>query len=176
MPWKRFAQIAAGVLGFVVVLIGAAAAGGYYFLTSTDFRSRVESEASAYSGRKTKIEKISIDWGATAHVHLAGVNIANADWGKTDHMFKADEIDFDIRLWPLLKGDIVLPSLVLRKPDVAVEVGDKEQLNWSFGESPVTTEVGKAITPTQRVQTPLIGVMALPTSVVTGLSPKLQLR
>jgi uncharacterized protein involved in outer membrane biogenesis len=157
MPWKRIAQIAAGVLGFVVVLIGAAAAGGYYFLTSADFRSRVESEASAYSGRKTKIEKISIGWGATAHVHLAGVNIANADWGKAEHMFKADEIDFDIRLWPLLKGDIVLSSLVLRKPDVAVEVGDKEQLNWSFGESPVTTEVGKAVTPTRRVQTPLIG-------------------
>ncbi len=53
MPWKRNAQIAAGVLGFVVVLIGAAAAGGYYFLTSADFRSRVESEASAYSGRST---------------------------------------------------------------------------------------------------------------------------
>src|SRR5476651_808297 len=157
MPWKRIAQIAAGVLGFVVVLIGAAAAGGYYFLTSADFRSRVESEASAYSGRKTKIEMISIDWGATAHVHLAGVNIANADWGKTAHRFRADEIDFDIGLWPLVKGDIVLPSLVLHKPDVTVEVGDKEQLNWSFGESPVTTEVGKAITPTQRVQTPLIG-------------------
>ena len=109
MPWKRIAKIAAGVLGFVVVLIGAAAAGGYYFLTSADFRSRVESEASAYSGRKTKIEKISIDWGAISHVHLAGVNIANADWGKSPHMFKADEIDFDIRLWPLLKGDIVLP-------------------------------------------------------------------
>ena len=69
MPWKRIAKIAAGVLGFVVVLIGAAAAGGYYFLTSADFRSRVESEAIAYSGRKTKIEKISIDRGAIAHVH-----------------------------------------------------------------------------------------------------------
>ena len=33
-------------------------------------------------------------------------------------MFKADEIDFDIRLWPLIKGDIVLPSLVLHKPHV----------------------------------------------------------
>ena len=161
MPWKRIAKIAAGVLGFVVVLIGAAAAGGYYFLTSADFRSRVESEASAYSGRKTKIEKISIDWGAISHVHLAGVNIANADWGKSPHMFKADEIDFDIRLWPLLKGDIVLPSLVLNKPDVAVEVGDKEQLNWSFGESPITSEVGKAITPTQRLQTPLIGSLKI---------------
>ena len=80
MLWKRIAKIAAGILGVAVVLIGATAAGGY---TSADFRSRVESETSAYSSRKTKIEKISVDWGTTAHVHLAGVNIANADWGKT---------------------------------------------------------------------------------------------
>lgn len=175
MPWKRIAQIAAGVLGFVVVLIGAAAAGGYYFLTSADFRSRIESEASAYSGRKTKIEKISIDWGATAHVHLAGVNIANTDWGKTEHMFKADEIDFDIRLWPLLKGDIVLPNLVLHKPDVVIEVGDKEQLNWSFGESPVAAEVGKAIAPTRRVQTPLIGRLQITEGKLQYQDPKRKL-
>lgn len=175
MIWKRIAKIAAGVLGVLVLLVGLAAAGGYYFLTSTDFRSRVESEASAYSGRKTKIDKITIDWGATAHVHLAGVNIANADWGKADHMFKADEIDFDIRLWPLLKGDIVLPSLVLHKPDVTLEVGDKEQVNWSFGESPVTTEVAKAVTPATRVQTPLIGRLEITEGKLGYQDPKRKL-
>jgi uncharacterized protein involved in outer membrane biogenesis len=175
MVWKRIAKIAAGVVGCLVFLVGLAIAGGYFFLTSTDFRSRVESEASAYSGRKTKIEKISIDWGTTAHVHLAGVNIANADWAKTDHMFKADEIDFDIRLWPLIKGDIVLPSLVLHKPDVVVEVGDKEQLNWSFGESPVTTEVGKAVTPTERIQTPLIGRLQITEGKLQYQDPKRKL-
>ena len=125
-------------------------AAGYLFVTSDDFRSRVESSASAYSGRKTHIAKITIDWGSTAHVHLDGVEVANADWGKADHMLKAEQVDFDIRLWPLLKGDIVLPSLVLRKPEVAVEVGDKEQLNWSLGESPVTTGVAKAVAPKER--------------------------
>lgn len=175
MVWKRIAKIAGGVLGCLVVLVGLAIAGGYYFLTSTDFRSRVESEASAFSGRKTKIEKIAVDWGTTAHVHLAGVNIANADWAKTDHMFRADEIDFDIRLWPLIKGDIVLPSLVLHKPDVIVEVGDQEQLNWSFGESPVTTEVGKAVTPTQRIQTPLIGRLQITEGKLQYQDPKRKL-
>jgi AsmA family protein len=175
MVWKRIAKIAAGVLGCLLVLAGLAVAGGYYFLTSADFRSRVESEASAYSGRKTKIEKITVDWGATAHVHLAGVNIANADWAKTDHMFKADEIDFDIRLWPLITGDIVLPSLVLHRPDVIVEVGDKEQLNWSFGESPVTTEVGKAVTPSTRIQTPLIGRLQITEGKLQYQDPKRKL-
>ena len=78
--------------------------------------------------------------------------MANAEWGKADHMLKAEQVDFDIRLWPLLKGDFVLPSLVLRKPEVAVEVGDKEQLNWSLGESPVTTGVAKAVAPKERTR------------------------
>ncbi|HTG26480.1 MAG TPA: AsmA family protein [Reyranella sp.] len=144
---------AAILVGLIVLTVGAA----YLFVTSDDFRSRVESSASAYSGRKTHIAKISIDWGSTAHVRLDGVEVANADWGKSDHMLKAEQVDFDIRLWPLLKGDFVLPSLVLRKPEVALEVGDKEQLNWSLGESPVTTGVAKAVAPKERDQTPLIG-------------------
>lgn len=98
MAWKRIAKIAGVSLGVLVVLIGAAVAGGYYFLTSADFRARIEGEASAYSGRKTHIEKIVIDWSFTPHVHLSGVEVANADWGKADHMLKVAEVDFDLRL------------------------------------------------------------------------------
>jgi AsmA family protein len=143
--------------GVLVGLIVVAVAAGYFFVTSDDFRSRVEGGASAYSGRKTKIGKISIDWGSTAHVQLSEVEVANPEWAKEPHMLKADQVDFDIRLWPLLKGDLVLSSLVLRKPVVDVENGDKEQLNWSFGEAPVTTEVAKAAAPENRYQTPLVG-------------------
>src|SRR5258707_2930840 len=156
-PMGRTARIltwsAAILVGLFVVTVGAA----YLFVTSDDFRSRVESGASAYSGRKTHIARISIDWGSTAHVHLDGVEVANAEWGKADHMLKADQVDFDIRLWPLLKGDIVLPSLVLHKPEVAVEVGDKEQLNWSLWESPLTVGAAKAVAPKERTEMPLIG-------------------
>lgn len=157
MVWNRIAKIAGVTLGVLVLLIGVAVAGGYYFLTSQDFRARVESEASALSGRKTKIAKITVDWGTVAHVHLAGLELANAEWAKEKNMLKIEEVDFDLRLWPLLKGDIVLPSLVLHKPEAMIEVGDKEQLNWSFGEAPVVTEAAKAVTPKNRFQTPLIG-------------------
>jgi uncharacterized protein involved in outer membrane biogenesis len=153
----RTARILSWSAGIFVALIAFAVGVGYLFLTSDDFRSVVESQASAFSGRKTHIDKISIDWGSTAHVRLAGVQVANADWGKADHMLKAEQVDFDIRLWPLLKGDFVLPNLVLRKPEVTVEVGDKEQLNWSLWESPVTAGVAKAAAPKERSEMPLIG-------------------
>jgi uncharacterized protein involved in outer membrane biogenesis len=175
MPWKRIAKIAGWTFGVVVVLIGAGVAGGYYFLTSPEFRSKVESQASAFSGRKTKIAKISIDWGTTAHVHLSGVEIANADWAKEPTMLKADEVDFTLRLWPLLKGDIVLPSLQLNKPEVVVEKGDKDQLNWSVGESPVTTGAAKVIEPSNRFQTPLIGRLEITQGKLTYRDPKRKL-
>ena len=82
MPWKRIAKIAAWTLGVVVLLIGGAVTAGYLFLTSSDFRERVESQASAYSGRKTKIDRIHIDWGATPHVHLAGVHVRQRPPGR----------------------------------------------------------------------------------------------
>src|SRR5262245_44491348 len=175
MAWKTIAKIAAWTLGVVVLLIGGAAAGGYFFLTSSDFRERVESQASAYSGRKTKIDKIRIDWGTTAHVHLAGVEIANADWGKLPTMLKAEELDFDLRLWPLSKGDIVLPTLVLRRPEVGVEIGDQEQVNWSMGEAPVTTAAAKAVAPNNRWQTPLIGHLQITEGKIQYQDPKRKL-
>jgi uncharacterized protein involved in outer membrane biogenesis len=153
---KRALKIAGWTLGILVVLMGAAVAGGYFFLTSDNFRSIVESQASLYSGRKTKIEKVSIDWSSVPHVHLSNVQFANAKWAKQEHMLKAEQVDFSIRLWPLLKGDLVLPSLVLRKPEVVVEKGPDDQLNWSLWESPTATAV-EAIKPTERVETPLIG-------------------
>jgi len=175
MVWKRIAKIAGVALGVLVLLIGVGIAGGYYFLTSSDFRERVESQASALSGRKTKIAKVSIDWGTTAHVHLSGVEIANADWAKEPAMLKAEEVDFTLRLWPLLKGDIVLPSLQLNKPEVVVEKGDKDQLNWSMGESPVTTGAAKAVEPDNRFQTPLIGRLEIIGGKLTYRDPKRKL-
>jgi len=164
---KRLAKILGWTLGALVVLVGVGTAGGYYFLTSDNFRSQVESQASRLSGRKTKIAKISIDWGTTAHVHLAGVQLANADWAKAEHMLKVEEVDFTLRLWPLLKGDIVLSRLELRKPEVMVEVGPQEQLNWSLGESPVATGVVKAVAPKERMQTPLIGRLEITDGKIT---------
>ena len=158
---RRALRILAWIAGTLIGLFVVAVVAGYLFVTSDNFRSRVESGASSYSGRKTEIAKISIDWGSTAHVHLAGVQVANPDWAQEPHMLKAEQVDVDIRLWPLLKGDIVLPRLLLGKPEVDVEMGDREQLNWSFGEAPATTVAAEAVKPKNRFQTPLIGQLQI---------------
>jgi hypothetical protein len=172
---KRFAKILGWTLGVLVVLVGAAVAGGYYYLTSSDFRSIVERQASGFSGRKTKIEKLSVDWSMAPHVHVTGLKVANADWAKADHMLKADEVDFTIRLWPLLKGDIVLPHLTLRKPEVIVEKGGPhDELNWSMWESPGGA-AAEAVKPKDRFQTPLIGRLEISEGKITYQDSKRKL-
>lgn len=154
----RILRILGWAAGILVALVGVAVAAAYLYVTSDDFRGRVESHASALSGRTTKIADISIDWGSTARVHMSGVELANAKWAKEPHMLKAEQVDFEIRLWPLLKGDLVLPSLVLRKPEVVVEKGDEDRLNWELSEAPPAAAAAKQLVePDNRFETPLIG-------------------
>ena len=134
---RRLLKFIGWAIGGLVLLIGLTGITGYIFVTSDFVRAQIENHANAVSGRKTKIARIFVNWGWTPHVHLDDVELSNADWGKADHMFKAQEIEFEIRLWPLLHGDIILPRLMLRKPELFLERNAQDEFNWSPNESPV---------------------------------------
>ena len=154
---RRLLKFIGWAIGGLVLLIGLTGMAAYIFATSDFVRAQIENHADAVSGRKTKIARLSVDWGWTPHVHLDDVELSNTDWGKADHMFKAQEIEFDIRLWPLLHGDIVLPRLMLRKPELFLERNAQDEFNWSPNESPVANTAVKQVQPQHRHQTPLIG-------------------
>jgi len=141
----------------VILLIGAAGTGAYFFLTSDFLRRQIQSRAEAESGHTTSIGKVAIDWGWTTHFHIEDVKIANADWGKAPQMFAAQDIECDIRLWPLLKGNIELPLLKLVKPELALERSPGDDFNWSSGQTPIATGIVKQAAPQHRHQVPLIG-------------------
>lgn len=171
--WVRIAGWCAGILvGVVLLAVGAA----YLYVSSDDFRARVEGHATTLSGRKTTIADISIDWGWTSHVHLAGVQLANAEWAREPAMLKAERIDFAIRLWPLLAGDLVLPSVVLRKPEVLVEKGENDRLNWALGEAPAAAAaVKEVVEPDNRFEAPLIGRLEITDGKLSYRDPKRKL-
>jgi AsmA family protein len=156
----------------LIALLGVVA----YALVSSDYvRGQIENRANALSGRETKIDRISIGWGWTARVHLFGVQVSNTDWGKADHMFKADEIECDVRLWPLLHGDIILPRLILRRPDVSLERNAQDQSNWSPTESPAASTAVKQVQPQNRHQTPLIGQLEIDDGHISYIDQKRKL-
>jgi uncharacterized protein involved in outer membrane biogenesis len=131
---RQILKILAWTLGSLFVLIGLLGIGAYTFVTSDYLRAQIENHANALSGHKTQIAKVVIDWSWTPHVHLEQVELSNADWGKADHMVKAQQIEFDI-----------------------LERNAKDQSNWSPEESPAARAAVKQVAPQQRHQTPLIG-------------------
>lgn len=173
---RRLGRILGWCAGIVAGVVVLAIGGAYLYVSSDDFRSRLEGHASTLSGRKTTIADISIDWGWTSHVHLTGVQLANADWATEPVMLKAERIDFAIRLWPLLAGDLVLPSVVLRKPEVLVERGENDRLNWSLGEAPAAAAaVKEVVEPDNRFEAPLIGRLEITEGKLSYRDPRRKL-
>jgi hypothetical protein len=154
---RRILKIISWSAGVLVLLAGLVGVAAYALVTSDYVRSKIENHADAVSGRKTMIGKISIGWGWTSHVRLDNVAISNADWGEADHLFAAERIEFDIRLWPLIHGNFVLPTLTLRKPEVSLERNAQDESNWSPQQSPRANRAVRAVQPAERHQTPLIG-------------------
>ncbi len=154
---KRAAKILGWAAGIVFGVLALAATAVYFIATSDYLRGQLEDRVSDMTGRRTQIAKVGVEWGWTTTVKLEGIEVANAKWGKAPYMLKVEQVDFDIRLWPLLGGNVVLPRLVLRKPEVQVETGEKEQLNWSVGETPVVTGAAKVLEPENRFEAPVIG-------------------
>lgn len=172
---KRAAKILGWTAGIFLGLL-LIAAGTIYFVATSDYlRGQLEGRASDLTGRKTQIAKVAVQWGWTTNVKLEGIEVANAEWGKAPYMLKVDQVDVDIRLWPLLGGNLVLPRLVLRKPEVQVETGDKEQLNWSMDETPVVTGAAKALEPDNRFEAPVIGKLEISEGKLGYRDPKRKL-
>ena len=176
IPWRRMGKIAGWSAGILVGLVVVAAGALYLFVTSASFRSEIERAGQRlYRPQDPHCQ----------HNDRLGLDLECAAGRRRDRQCVvgqgAEHAEgragrFDIRLWPLLKGDLVLPRLVLKKPEVTVEVGDKEQLNWSLAEAPATVAVAKAVVePDTRYQTPLIGKFEVTDGKLTFRDPRRKL-
>src|SRR5436305_831124 len=89
----RALRILGWTAGVLVLLTGIALAGGYFFLTSDYVHGQLESRASEFSGRKTKIAKVKIDWGATTHPGLgaSAAGHVGALCGRSRHRLWRDQ-------------------------------------------------------------------------------------
>ena len=158
---KRALKILGWSFGGLVLLVVLACAGLVTFVSSPYVRSQIEKQADYYSGRATHVGRISVDWGETLRIEMDDVLVANADWSKADHMFKADMVEVDIQARPLLHGDVVIPLVHLRKPDIDLEKNEKDKTNWSFEESPLVGGAVEQAAPSNRFEMPVIGQLII---------------
>jgi uncharacterized protein involved in outer membrane biogenesis len=68
-------------------------------------------------------------------LRLRQVRFENAPWSQEPQMAAIEQLEFRPRIWPLLKGDLVVDNVRVQSPDVLFErLGDGKR-NWVFGKS-----------------------------------------
>src|SRR6185437_4662888 len=108
--------IAVGALIIILLLVIA-------FFPWNRLRGPVSRELSAQLQRPVSIAALhgSLFW--RPHVQISGLKIGNPAWAGGGQMVSVDRIELELRFWPLLAGDIVLPRVALIHPVVRLYRG-----------------------------------------------------
>jgi uncharacterized protein involved in outer membrane biogenesis len=118
------------VLGSVVVVVLLA----LLLIDWNALKGPIERMASARSGRVVKIDG-SLDvhvWSWTPRAVLEGLTIGNPPWDPSRPMIHVDRVNVQMKLLPLLKGDVILPRVELVHPVVYLHRDPSGRANWTF--------------------------------------------
>jgi uncharacterized protein involved in outer membrane biogenesis len=124
LRWIGIILLALFLAGFAVI----------FFMPSDWLRNMVNTTGSALLGREFAIDgDINIDWDwTTPEVSVHKVRIANLPESKNPNMVAIDEIDFQIKIWKLLKAELNLPKINFTKPKIILEEFSLTEKNWDF--------------------------------------------
>ena len=89
------------------------------------------------TGRKFEITRrldVDLGWRGAA-VKLDGIEFANPSWAREPYLVKAERAAFDIRLWPLLSGRVVIPRLALVSPTLGLQMEQDGRRTWALGKN-----------------------------------------
>ena len=115
--------------GLVVILVLILA-----FMDWNLLKHPVERIASARSGRTVRIAgdlHVHI-WSWTPTVTLNGLTLGNPPWEANRSLAKIERTEIQLKLLPLLKGDVILPRVALFEPDVYLHQDKSGRANWTF--------------------------------------------
>ena len=141
---RRTGKIIAWLVAIIVILIAALA---IFILTFDWNRARpyIDDKVTQAIGRPFAINgDLKVGWrhpvGETGwrgwvpwpRFSAANITVGNPDWAKQPHFATLDEIDFEVKVLPLLAHDIVIPAINLVNPSVDVERLLDGRNNWTF--------------------------------------------
>lgn len=144
----RYTQrsLALKILVAIVVLLAALAIVIAFFPWDM-LRGPINRYVSEKTGRKFEITRhldVSVGWrGAT--VMFDGLEFANPSWARDPYLVKADRAEFDIRLWPLLAKEVVIPRLSLTSPVLGLQIEKDGRRTWALGKDTSDTSTTPAI-------------------------------
>ena len=159
-PGRRFLRIAAITLGVLVLLVVAAVAALFIYIGSSAFRGEVETRAGVALGREIKLGELQIDWSWSPHIRMREVMVGGAA-KDAPPLLEAQAIRVQLRLPPLLRGEVVLPQLELDQPKLALAIDDKGVPIWSFAKNPAAATAAEVAAPEERTEAPVIGELVI---------------
>ncbi|WP_371319868.1 AsmA family protein [Variovorax sp. dw_308] len=68
-----------------------------------------------------------------ATIVFDGVDFANPTWAREPYLVRAKRAEFEIRLWPLLSGRVVIPRLALVSPVMGLQMEEDGRRTWALG-------------------------------------------
>ncbi|MEO5962217.1 MAG: AsmA family protein [Thermomonas sp.] len=98
------------------------------------FKRPIERYVTAKTGRALHIDgNLDVDLGRTLTITADGLRFANAKWAREAEMATTERLEFDLRAWPLLRGQFLVPRISLQKPVLHFQRDTKSGGNWNFG-------------------------------------------
>ncbi|HEY8157627.1 MAG TPA: AsmA family protein [Methylobacter sp.] len=124
LRWIGITLLVSLLAGFVAI----------FFMPSDWLRNMANKTGSALLGREFAIDgDINVDWDwTTPEVSIHKLRIANLPESKNPNMVAIDEVDFQIKIWKLLKAELDLPKLKFTKPQIILEKFSATKKNWDF--------------------------------------------
>jgi uncharacterized protein involved in outer membrane biogenesis len=120
------AGISVGVLAILIVLVAA-------LMDWNAFRGPLSRVASERLGRPVRIDgdlEVRL-LSLTPSFTVNGLDIGNPKWAGGGSMARAERVSVQVKLLPLFKGSIVLPSVRIQRPEVHLLRAADGRANWT---------------------------------------------
>ena len=129
MRWKWILSIAAAVVIVGLIII-------YIVVASYDFnklKPQITELAKEYTGRDLNLAgDIKLGIGLSPDLKVENVSFQNADWGSQPDLAKLEQLEIQVELIPLIRGEIQVKRLTLLKPDILIEIDKSGNSNLAF--------------------------------------------
>ncbi len=117
----------------LVTLIIAAAVIIPLAIPVTTFEGRLNAFVRQATGRDIKIAgPVKLSLLPTLELEAGDVSFANAPDARSPDMVRSKQLRMRLQIWPLFHGSVVVSSLVLVEPIIALEVDRAGNPNWVF--------------------------------------------
>lgn len=131
MPrWSKWLLGALALLALLLV-------GGYVtlqqLLPAERLATLLAQQVAQRTGRSLRIDgKLNYRLLPRISVVAEGLALANAPWGSRPDMLKVENAELDLRLWPLLHGEMQIDKVALQGLDLLLETNREGVGNWNL--------------------------------------------